>query len=117
MRRPGMFPFVYYIDCRGNLWVPCTCRCGGCGGGDDEEGGGLGRNRAEPQKETALGKTPDNTLEEILEAVKRLDDGDYGICEECGDDIGVARLKARPGTTLCVVCKSRQEEGEDVQGS
>ena len=36
---------------------------------------------------------------------------------ECGEDIGVARLKARPVTTLCVSCKARQEEGEDVRGN
>jgi DnaK suppressor protein len=56
-------------------------------------------------------------IHKIQEAIKRMDDGVYGICEECGDEIGVARLKARPVTTLCVACKSRQEEGEDVQGS
>ncbi len=46
-----------------------------------------------------------------------MDDGVYGVCEECGEDIGVARLKARPVTTLCVSCKARQEEGEDVRGN
>lgn len=56
-------------------------------------------------------------IHKIQEAIKRLDDGEYGICEECGEEIGVARLKARPVTTLCVACKARQEEGEDIQGS
>lgn len=56
-------------------------------------------------------------INKIKEALKRLDDGEYGICEECGDEIGVARLKARPVTTLCVACKARQEEGEEVRGS
>ena len=55
-------------------------------------------------------------IHKIQEAIKRLDDGVYGVCEECGEDIGVARLKARPVTTLCVSCKARQEEGEDVRG-
>ncbi len=56
-------------------------------------------------------------IHKIQDAVKRMDDGVYGICEECGEEIGVARLKARPVTTLCVSCKARQEEGEDIQGS
>ena len=56
-------------------------------------------------------------IHKIQEAIKRMDDGVYGVCEECGEDIGVARLKARPVTTLCVSCKARQEEGEDVRGN
>jgi DnaK suppressor protein len=45
----------------------------------------------------------------IQEALQRLDDGEYGICEECGEEIGIERLKARPVTTLCIQCKSNQE--------
>lgn len=45
----------------------------------------------------------------IEEALRRLDDGKYGICEECGEKIGIERLKARPVTTLCIECKSSQE--------
>jgi len=56
-------------------------------------------------------------ITKIKEALKRMDDGEYGICEECGEDISLPRLKARPVTTLCVSCKARQEEGEEVQGS
>ena len=40
-------------------------------------------------------------IHKIQEALTRIDEGEYGICEECGEDIGVARLKARPVTTLC----------------
>ena len=45
----------------------------------------------------------------IQEALQRLDDGEYGICEQCGEAIGIERLKARPVTTLCIACKSDQE--------
>jgi len=48
----------------------------------------------------------------IDEALRRLEDGTYGVCEECGETIGMARLKARPVTTLCIDCKSAQEVGE-----
>lgn len=48
----------------------------------------------------------------IEDALKRLEDGTFGICEECGEKIGAARLKARPVTTLCIECKSAQEIDE-----
>jgi len=51
-------------------------------------------------------------LTKIDEAVARIDSGVYGRCEECGDDIGLERLKARPVTTLCISCKSAQEARE-----
>ena len=51
-------------------------------------------------------------LSKIDEAFARIDAGSYGQCEECGGEIGVERLKARPVTTLCIACKSAQEERE-----
>jgi len=51
-------------------------------------------------------------LGKIDEAFARLDDGSYGRCEECGNEIGIERLKARPVTTLCISCKSAQEARE-----
>jgi RNA polymerase-binding transcription factor len=51
-------------------------------------------------------------LVKIREALGRIDDGTYGKCEECGENIGVERLRARPVTTLCIDCKSLQEARE-----
>jgi DnaK suppressor protein len=51
-------------------------------------------------------------LSKIEEAVARIDEGSYGRCEECGGDIGIERLKARPVTTFCISCKSAQEARE-----
>lgn len=48
----------------------------------------------------------------IQEALDRLERGEYGVCEECGEQIGIERLKARPVTTLCIECKSSQESAE-----
>jgi DnaK suppressor protein len=48
----------------------------------------------------------------IQEAFARIDDGTFGICEECGEDISEERLKARPVTTLCIDCKTKAEEEE-----
>ncbi len=48
----------------------------------------------------------------IKDALARIDDGSFGICEECGDEISEERLKARPVTTLCIACKTKAEEEE-----
>ena len=48
----------------------------------------------------------------IREALERLEDGTFGICEECGEEIPLKRLKARPVTTLCIECKKAQEAEE-----
>ncbi len=55
-------------------------------------------------------------IKKITQALQRIEDGEYGVCVDCGDDIGIARLKARPMTTLCINCKSKQEEDEMVRG-
>ncbi len=52
----------------------------------------------------------------IKEALERLEDGSFGICEECGEDISEERLNARPVTTLCIECKKRQENEERLRG-
>lgn len=50
----------------------------------------------------------------IREAMDRLNDGDFGICESCEEEIGDARLRARPVTTLCIDCKTEQERQEKI---
>ena len=55
-------------------------------------------------------------LSKITSALDRIESGDYGICEMCGDDIGEKRLKARPVTTLCIACKKKQEAMEKASG-
>ena len=49
-------------------------------------------------------------VREMEAALKRLSQTDYGVCEECGCDIGVARLKANPSARLCVSCQAAEEE-------
>ena len=46
----------------------------------------------------------------IEEALEKLREGTYGVCEECGDEIGPGRLKAMPLARLCVPCQSRLEK-------
>ncbi|MCP4229952.1 MAG: TraR/DksA family transcriptional regulator [bacterium] len=51
------------------------------------------------------------TAASIQDAIKRIDDGTYGVCESCNEDIPVARLRARPHSRLCIECKEKQEKG------
>ncbi len=53
-------------------------------------------------------------LKKIEETIERIDSSDYGICEECGNEIGTKRLEARPVATYCIECKTRQEEEERI---
>ena len=55
-------------------------------------------------------------LSKIDEAIARIDDGSYGICEDCDEEIGLKRLEARPVTTLCIDCKTIQETKEKSKG-
>ena len=48
-------------------------------------------------------------IKKIDESLEMLDSGEYGYCEECGIEIGVKRLEARPTATLCIDCKSLDE--------
>ena len=45
----------------------------------------------------------------IKMALEKLEEGDFGICEECGEKILEERLKVRPMADLCIVCKKKQE--------
>jgi len=51
-------------------------------------------------------------IRKIIDALERLEDGTFGICEECGEEIPVKRLMARPVTALCIECKKEQEAEE-----
>jgi DnaK suppressor protein len=49
-------------------------------------------------------------------ALKKLDDGTFGICTECEEPINKKRLEARPETQLCIRCKEDQEQAEKAFG-
>ena len=55
-------------------------------------------------------------IKKIRKSLEDIDEGLYGICEECGSDISTARLKARPVAKRCIKCKTRQEEIEKLIG-
>ena len=55
-------------------------------------------------------------LKKVRAALKRIEDGDYGYCEETGDPIGVARLLARPTATLSLEAQQRRELKQKMYG-
>lgn len=52
----------------------------------------------------------------IKKALTRIENGTFGVCETCGEDIAVERLKARPVTTQCIECKTKEENREKALG-
>ena len=55
-------------------------------------------------------------IKKIKAALDRIEKNTYGICESCGEDITLKRLKARPVTTQCIDCKSKEEALEKALG-
>ncbi|MGA8181056.1 MAG: RNA polymerase-binding protein DksA [Desulfobacterales bacterium] len=55
-------------------------------------------------------------IKKIKKALDRIENGTFGVCEKCGEDISVKRLKARPVTTLCIDCKTKEEAFEKALG-
>jgi len=55
-------------------------------------------------------------LKKIEEAIENIDAGVFGICEVCGQEIDIKRLEVRPVTTMCILCKTEQEEEEKLMG-
>jgi DnaK suppressor protein len=51
-------------------------------------------------------------LQEVDESLDRIESGTYGICEECGEPIGLKRLEVRPVAKYCVPCKTKLEKGK-----
>ena len=51
-------------------------------------------------------------LGKIAKALRRIEQGEFGECEVCGDEISERRLDARPVTTMCIACKEEQERNE-----
>ena len=55
-------------------------------------------------------------ISKIRDALERIEEGTFGICDVCGEHISQKRLEARPVTTLCIECKKKQENEEKLKG-
>ncbi len=56
-----------------------------------------------------LKQTDAKILQAIDEALRRIEDGSYGVCRDCGEPIAEARLNAIPWTRVCITCKEKQK--------
>ncbi len=89
------------------------------GTGDEEDEEPAGDNHPADVATFTHDREVDETLEQnssavlaaIDHALTKLDDGSYGICEECGREIGEERLDARPWARLCIDDQRKQERG------
>jgi DnaK suppressor protein len=55
-------------------------------------------------------------IKKVKKALDRIESGTFGVCETCGEDISLERLKARPVTTQCIDCKTKEEAFEKALG-
>ncbi len=70
----------------------------------------------ELEKRLALEKQVKSHLAEIEHALRKFDEGTYGLCDSCGQPIGQNRLEALPQASLCVTCKARNAKGRFTPG-
>lgn len=69
----------------------------------------VGSSNFERDQEMSLAQNAREMLEQSQLALRLFDDGQYGVCENCGQPIGKARLQVFPRATMCVTCKQREE--------
>jgi DnaK suppressor protein len=55
-------------------------------------------------------------IKKIKKTLERIENGTFGICEKCGEDISLKRLQARPVTSQCIECKTKEEAMEKALG-
>jgi RNA polymerase-binding protein DksA len=82
-------------------------RDSGDGAGDDAAD--AGSKTFEREHEMSLANNTRDMLVQAERALGRIENGTYGICENCGNPIGKARLQVFPRATLCMTCKQREE--------
>lgn len=66
------------------------------------------------EQRISLMEARNRTRDQLDEALRRLDEGRYGICEDCEEVIGEARLKALPFARRCIACQERAEALEQI---
>jgi DnaK suppressor protein len=84
----------------------------------DPERGGVGNHMADDANETfeqeamlTLEQSIRRKLDQVNAALRKIEDGTYGICNNCGKAINPARLEARPSSLLCIDCQQLQDLG------
>jgi DnaK suppressor protein len=80
-------------------------------GGFDDDPADAGSASFERETAQSLSNHARHQLVQIDDALRRLDQGSYGTCQRCGNQIEPARLEALPHAILCMDCKRRDETG------
>ena len=71
-----------------------------------------GTDAMEREKAFLMASKSGRLLYHIDEALRRIKDGGFGKCQECGEDISTARLEAVPHARLCIACKEKEEQAK-----
>jgi RNA polymerase-binding protein DksA len=74
----------------------------------DQHQADLGTETFEREKDFSLLEQLEAELEELDRALQKIDEGTYGICESCGQEIAAERLEVLPGTRFCVECQAKR---------
>jgi RNA polymerase-binding transcription factor len=75
----------------------------------DEEYADAGTFTFERERDLSLSNNIQDLMDKVKIALRKIEDGSYGICERCGRPIDKARLKALPYSVLCITCKQQEE--------
>ena len=77
---------------------------------EPEDSGDEAEIRRDDEVRNAEEDRDDNELRQVTAALLRIDAGTYGVCEECGIDIPLARLEVQPAAALCIQCQEQLEQ-------
>lgn len=69
----------------------------------------VGTSTFERDQELAIAVLAQESVRQTRGALERIVEGEWGLCQNCGEPIGKARLKAYPRATRCITCKEREE--------
>ncbi|OFW66966.1 MAG: hypothetical protein A2V52_02705 [Actinobacteria bacterium RBG_19FT_COMBO_54_7] len=76
----------------------------------EDEYAASGTTTFERERDLSLSENVKDILKRVNEALERIDSGNFGICELCGDKIIEERLHALPYANLCILCKQKEEK-------
>ena len=80
--------------------------------GDGRDSYDIASDERDREINLLLGDRDRKKLQQVDDALSRLESGEYGECEECGGEIAPGRLEAMPFTRLCVTCQSEFEQAQ-----
>lgn len=80
------------------------------GGTEATDEADVGTRLSSLEQEACSGRNAEALLQQTALALARIETGDYGSCQTCGNPIGLARLEAFPRATMCLPCRRRAEE-------